>query len=238
MMDNSYEGKFIVIEGLDGSGKNTQFNLLVKRLKKNGHQIEKIDFPQYGTKSAGLVEEYLNGKYGCSEEVGPYKASIFYACDRYDASFKIRKWLEDGKIVISDRYIASNMGHQGGKIKNHQEREKYLKWLYDFEYGLLGIPKPDFNIILKTSPEFSIKLANKITDRIKKEKREAYLGDSGKHDIHEKDIEHLKNTLASYLKLTEEYPNEFKAIECIDNGNLLSPDIIHEKVWELVKEIL
>ena len=238
MIDNTYSGKFIVIEGLDGSGKNTQFNLLVKRLEENGHQIEKIDFPQYGKKSAGLVEEYLNGKYGSSEKVGPYRASIFYACDRYDASFKIKEWLEQGKIVISDRYIASNMGHQGGKIRDPQEREKYLKWLYDFEYDLLGIPKPDFNIILKTSPEFSIKLANKITDKIKKEKREAYLGDSEKHDIHEKDAEHLKNTLASYLKLTEEYPNEFKVIECIENDNLLPPDVIHEKVWKLVKEIL
>lgn len=238
MIDNSYPGKFIVIEGLDGSGKSTQKNLLVERLKKKRFRVEMIDFPQYGTKSAGLVEEYLNGKYGSSKEVGPYNASVFYACDRYDASFKIRKWLESGKIVICDRYVASNMGHQGGKINNKEEREKYLKWLYNFEYDFLKIPKPDINIILKTSPEFSMKLANKISDKIKIQKREAYLGDSTKKDLHEKDKSHLINTLDSYLKLVKEYPDEFQVIECLDNGNLLSPDIIHEKVWQLVKEIL
>ncbi len=232
------KGKFIVIEGLDGSGKSTQTNLLVERLKKIGQQVEKIDFPQYGTKSAGLVENYLNGSYGSSESVGPYRASVFFACDRYDASFKIRQWLEEGKLIISDRYIASNMGHQGGKIKDVNEREKYLKWLYDFEYNILSIPKPDLNIILKTSPEFSMKLANKISDKVKKEKREAYLGDSSKQDIHESDKCHLTNTLASYMKLIEEYPSEFKVIGCLEGDELLSPDIIHEKVWQLIEEIL
>lgn len=232
------QGKFIVIEGLDGAGKFTQLNLLAKRLEEEGYRIEKIDFPQYGTKSAGLVEEYLNGKYGSSEEIGPYRASVFYACDRYDASFKIRKWLKEGKIVISDRYVASNIGHQGGKIKDGKEREEYLKWLYDFEYGLLKIPKPDLNIILKTSPEFSMEMANNISDKVKRAKREAYLGDSTKQDLHEKDKEHLVNTLASYLRLVEEYPEEFKLIECIENEELLSIDIIKDKVWELVKEVL
>ncbi len=113
---NTYLGKFIVIEGLDGSGKSTQSKLLTQYLRKEGYKVEKIDFPQHGEKSAGLVDEYLNGKYGSSEEVGPYRASVFYACDRYDASFKIRKWLKEGKIVVSDRYVASNVGHQGGKI--------------------------------------------------------------------------------------------------------------------------
>lgn len=91
------QGKFIVIEGTDGSGKTTQFNLLVKRLVGEDHDIVTTDFPQYGQKSAGPVEEYLTGKYGDSESVGPYRASILFACDRYDASFRMRELLGGGQ---------------------------------------------------------------------------------------------------------------------------------------------
>ncbi|MBU4493296.1 MAG: thymidylate kinase, partial [Nanoarchaeota archaeon] len=107
------KGKFIVIAGTDGSGKATQIKILVKRLKDKGYEVEIADFPQYGKKSAALVEEYLNGKFGLAEEVGPYRASIFYACDRYAASFKIKEWLDEGKIVVSNRYVSANVGHQG-----------------------------------------------------------------------------------------------------------------------------
>ena len=239
MVKNTYSGKFIVFEGLDGSGKSTQTKLLIKRLKREGYKVATIDFPQHGEKSASLVDEYLRGKYGTAEEVGPYRGSIFYACDRYDAGFKIRKWLEDGKIVIADRYLASNIGHQGGKIiENKEEWRKFLKWLYDLEYNIFEIPRPNFNIILKTSPAFSLKLAHKVTDEEKKAKREAYLGDSSKQDIHESDKQHLANTLTSYLEAAKEYPQEFKVIECIENNNLLAPEVIHEKVWKLVEEIL
>ncbi|MBU3934477.1 dTMP kinase [Patescibacteria group bacterium] len=238
MIKNTSSGKFIVIEGLDGSGKSTQNNLLTNRLRKEGHRVEKTDFPQYGKKSAGLVEEYLNGKYGPSEEVGPYRASIFYACDRYDASFEIKKWLKEKKIVISDRYVASNIGHQGGKIKNKKEREKFFKWLYDLEYNFFGIPRPDFTFILKTSPSFSLKLANKITDKEKIAKRKAYLGNSSVRDIHEKDRQHLACALKSYLHIAELYPKEFKIIECIERDKLLPPEIIHQKIWGIIKGIL
>ena len=237
MKKNTYPGKFIVIEGLDGSGKSTQNNLLAKHLAKEGYKVERIDFPQYGTKSAGLVEEYLNGKYGSSEEVGPYRASVFYACDRYDASFKIRKWLKEGKIVVSDRYVASNIGHQGGKIKDKKERERFFKWLYNLEYNIFGIPKPDFTFILKTSPAFSLKLAHKITDEEKKKKRMAYLGKKIR-DIHEKDVRHLTHALKSYLHIAEIFPKEFKVIECIKGRELLSPEVIHLKIWKIIKRIL
>jgi len=171
----SKDFNFIVIEGPDGSGKATQTNLLIKTLKKKGHKIKKIDFPQYGKKSAGLVEEYLNGKYGKSTEVGPYRASIFYACDRYDASFKIKDWLKKGYIVVADRYISSNVGHQGGKIRNKLKRKKYIKWLYDLEYNIFEIPKPDITLILKTSTDFSYKLSLKIKDKVKRKKKSLYL---------------------------------------------------------------
>jgi dTMP kinase len=230
------KGKFFVFEGIDGSGKSTQTNLLAQYLTGKGYEVEKIDFPQHGEKSSGLVDEYLNGKYGSSENVGPYRASVFFACDRYSANFKIRKWIEEGKIVICDRYVTSNIGHQGGKIKDKEERRKYFKWLFDFEYNLFGIPKPDFTFLLKTSPEFSLKLSNKITNQEKIARRKAYLKDSETMDIHEKDRKHLSNALESFLQATEEFPENFEIIECIENGNLLSPEIIHQKIWEIIKK--
>ena len=237
MRKNPYKGKFIVFEGLDGSGKSTQTNLLVSHLNKEGYQTEKIDFPQYGTKSAGLVENYLNGKYGTSEEVGPYRASIFYACDRYDASFKIRKWLKERRIVVSDRYVASNIGHQGGKIKDKKERKKYIKWLYNLEYEIFRIPKPDITFILKTSPQLAKKMAPRIIDKKKKKKRIAYLG-SKIRDIHERDLNHLTQALNSYLETAKEFPKEFKVIESMENNKFIPPEIIHQKIWRIIKIIL
>jgi len=232
------KGKFIVFEGLDGSGKSTQTNLLVNYLKQRGREVVKIDFPQHGEGSSAMVDNYLNGKYGTAESVGPYIASVFYACDRYDAKDKIEEWLNNGKIVIADRYLASNIGHQGGKIKDKAERLKYFKWLYDFEFKLFKIPKPDINIILKTNVEFSKKLSNKITDEEKKAKRKAYLADDTIQDIHEKDQTHLHNALQAFLQAVEEFPEDFEVVECIESGKLLSPDIIHQKVIKIVKKIL
>ena len=238
IMKNTHNGKFIVIEGIDGSGKSTQTKLLVKRLKKEGKNTAIYDFPQYGSKSAGLIEEYLNGRYGVSKEVDPYRASIFYACDRYDASFKIGEWLNQGKILICDRYLASNIGHQGGKIKNKAERIKFIKWLYDLEYGIFGIPKPNITFILKTSPEFSMDLSSQITDKEKQNKRKTYLGNK-KRDIHENDSTHLRNSLNSYLEVAKEFPGDFRVIECIKNKKLLPIEIIHQKIWtEINKSIL
>ena len=182
---------------------------------------------------------FLIGKYGSAEEVGPYVASIFYATDRYDASFKIKKWLAEGKVIVSDRYLVSNLGHQGGKlIKSKTEWRKYVKWLYNLEYGIFGIPKPDYTFILKTSPEFSLKLANKITDKTKQARRKSYLGNSGKQDIHEKDKSHLANALNSYLLAAKEFPKDFKIIECLEKDNMLSPEIINQKIIKVVKSKL
>lgn len=230
-------GGFIVLEGIDGSGKSTQAKLLAKALEKEGYKISFIDFPQHGQKSAGLVDEYLTGKYGKkAKEVSPYQASVFYACDRYDASFKIRNLLKKGFIVIADRYIGSNVGHQGGKIKNLKERRKYLRWLYDLEYGIFKIPKPDINFILKIKPEIAQNLSKKIFDKEKLVKKKGYLGH--KKDIHEKDLDHLKDAEKAYLFVAKEFPKDFKVIECFGNKNLLSPESIHKKILQMTKEIL
>ena len=223
-------GKFIVIEGVDGSGKATQVKLLTDKLISKGIKVKKIDFPRYGEKSAGPIEEYLAGNYGSANEVGPYRASIFYAVDRYALSFQIKKWIDEGNIVIADRYIASNIGHQGGKIKSKAKREEYLKWLYNLEYGIFKIPKPDLTIILKVSVDFSYKLSK---NKSQKKKAVSFLGK--KKDIHENDKEHLKNSLNAYIELTKAYPRDFKFIDCMVGDNILSPEDINQKILKIIK---
>ena len=222
---NNILGKFIVIDGTDGSGKGTQTKILIDRLLQSGCKIKMADFPQYDTKSAGLVEEYLNGKYGHAKEVGPYRASIFYAVDRYDASFKIKKWLKNGYTIISNRYVTANMGHQGGKISDPVERKKYLDWLYELEYNLFQIPKPDLNIILHVDAA----IAQKLVDN--KGKRNYLKGK--KRDIHEDDINHLRDAEKVYLEIAKSYPN-FTLIECTKNSQILSREKIHEIIWDKI----
>lgn len=214
-----------MIEGTDGSGKGTQTELLKKRLIQAGFQVEQIDFPQYGERSATMIEDYLNGTFGTAEAVGPYRGSIFYAIDRYAASPKIRNWLANGIIVIANRYVGSNMGHQGGKILNKQEREAYFEWNYNLEYTIFDIPKPDINIILHVTPEISQQLVDK------KPAREYLSGK--KRDIHEDDLNHLRQAEAAYLHMAEIFP-EFTLIECVENQAILPIDAIHEKIWATV----
>src|SRR3989344_5307475 len=210
------KGNFFVFEGIDGSGKSTQSNLLSDFLKNQGRKVEKIDFPQYGKKSAALLENYLTGLYGTAEEVGAYRSSIFF---------------------VSDRYDVSNVGHQGGKlIHNKQEWEKYVDWLYDLEYNIFKIPRPDYTFILKISPELSMKMSNKITDPEKIKKRIAYLGDDKKQDIHESDKQHLADTLESYIEIAKKFPEEFKVIDCQQDEEFLPINVIQEKIKKLVQE--
>ena len=218
-------GKLIVIEGTDGSGKGTQTDLLISRLKNEGFEVEKADFPRYGNKSAGMVEEYLNGKFGSADEVGPYRASIFYACDRYAASFEIKKWLSEGKIVVSNRYVSANMGHQTGKIKDDAERNNFLEWVQDLEYNIFQIPKPDINILLFMPPEIGQKLVDKKGSR-------DYVGGE-KRDIHEADLNHLQNAANAYAYVAKKY--NWVNINCAPDGNLLSIEKIHDLLWDKIK---
>lgn len=229
-MKKSKKGKFIVIDGTDGSGKATQTELLKKRLKKEGHEVEILDFPQYGKKSAGLVEEYLNGKYGNAQDVGPYRASIFYACDRYDASFKIKKYLKEGKVVVSNRYVTANMGHQGGKINSARERRKYFKWLYDLEYKIFGISKPDLNIILHVDAAIAQKL---VDNKVKR----SYIKGNKKRDLHEKDLKHLRDAEKVYLEIAKTFPN-FSLVSCTDNKCIMSREEIQDMIWKKIIKIL
>lgn len=223
------KGKLIVIDGTDGSGKATQTNLLVEKLRNQGHKVELVDFPRYGQKSAALVEDYLNGKFGTAEEVGPYRASIFYAVDRYAASSEIKKWLSEGKIVISNRYVSSNMGHQTGKIKDPNERDKFLKWLEDLEFVKFGIPQPDVTIFLYVPPEVGRKLVEK------KGKRD-YIEGEKVHDIHTEDIGHLKEASEAYKYVAKKY--NWVVVDCTNEDNLKSIEEIHEVIWDKIKDII
>lgn len=224
------KGKFIVVEGIDGSGKGEQFKLLLRRLQKEGFKIATFDFPQYGKPSAFFVERYLNGRYGTLKEVGPYKASIFYALDRFDVGPKIKNWIDSGRVVVSNRYVPSNMGHQGAKIENVGERKKYLRWVHDFEYGIMGIPKPNASVILHVPANIAYYLIGKKRSR-------KYLGGK-QRDIHEGSIEHLQRAERTYLEMAKMFPKDFVIVECVKNNKLLTIGEIHEKIWKEVKKIL
>ncbi len=228
-MEN-FLGKLIVIDGTDGSGKATQTQILAQRLRDNGYQVEIADFPQYGKKSAGLVEEYLNGKYGAAEQVGPYRASLFYACDRYDASFQINNWLAQGKIVIANRYVSANMGHQGGKIADDLARQDFFNWLYNLEYEIFKIPRPDLNIILHVDAS----LAQQLVDN---KKARSYILNGAKRDIHEKDINHLRQAEKIYLAIAKTFP-DFYLIECCQNGQIMAREEISNLIWQEAMKIL
>lgn len=226
-MENK-QGKFIVIDGTDGSGKTTQLALLKEKLESEGYSVEVADFPQYNTKSAGLVEEYLSGKYGGADDVDPYKASIFYAVDRFDASAKINYWLSAGKIVLANRYTSASLGHQGGKIENPLERKIFFNWLYDLEYKIFEIPRPDLTIVLHVEPEISFKLA-------KNRNREDWVGKT--KDIHEDNINHLKKAEQTYLEIASSLPG-FRLVKCTHNNEMLSPEAIHFLVWLITGQII
>jgi dTMP kinase len=221
-------GKFIVIEGTDGSGKATQTKFLAEKLKTLGVPFELADFPQYGQPSGYFAEKYLRGEYGTAEEVGPYRGSLFYAVDRYDKSFDIRKWLAEGKMVISNRYVSANMGHQAGKIKNKSEREKFLKWLIELEYGIFDIPKPDLTILLYVPPEVGQKFVDQKGVR-------AYTKGK-KRDIHEADLKHLQDAGGAYLSVAKKYG--WTVIDYRNKDGILSLEEVQAKIWERVSGLL
>jgi dTMP kinase len=222
-------GIFIVIEGADGSGKGTQFKLLTERLKAVGYDVEVFDFPRYEEPSSHFVRKYLNGEYGAAADISPYTASLFYALDRYEAGPKIKKALISGKIVLSNRYVGSNMAHQGGKFTNLGEQRGFFIWEDGLEFELLGIPRPNMNIFLRVPAEVSYELIDKKAKRSYTDKT---------HDQHEGNMEHLKNSIATYDTLCKLFPKDFKAIDCAPDGKLLSIAEVNDKIWDQIKPIL
>lgn len=226
-----YPGKFIVIDGLDGSGKKTQADLLLERLRKDGYQVEMVDFPQYDSWSSEFVQRYLRGEFGTSKEVNPKQASYFYALDRFAASFQVKKWLQEGKIVISNRYVSANKGHQVGKVYTDEKKKEILDWINGMEYGDLGIPIPNLTLFLHMTPEIGQKLVNM------KSQREYLQGK--KMDIHEADINHLKDAEKAYIFCLDNDPVEnWKRIVCYEANEPRTIPAIHEDVYREVISLI
>lgn len=224
-----HPGLFIVLEGSDGSGKATQLNLLKERLQVVGYNVAVFDFPRYEEPSSHFVKRYLNGDYGPAADINPYTASLFYALDRFEAASKIRKALDDGKIVLSNRYAGSNMAHQGSKFTNTGEQRGFFVWADSMEFQLLGIPRPNLNIYLRVPAELSYKL-------IAKKAARSYTNAS--HDQHEADINHLKRAVETYDLLCQLFPKDFYAINCTDDGRMLSIPAINDLIWQHLQPYL
>lgn len=214
------KGLFIAIEGTDGTGKATQAALLGKYFRKIGKKVKVISFPRYGKSSAKLVEEYLNGKFGKSNQVNPYQGSMFYAIDRYAASAEIKSYLAQGYVVITNRYTFSNAAHQGGKIINQTLRKKYWQWLLDLEFIKLDIPEPDLTMLLYIPHEIGQQL-------IAKKKPRSYIK-KGSKDIHEKDLRHLNQAERAYLQLSKLYG--LVKVDCMRGETLLTPQEISDRI--------
>ena len=153
-------GKLFVIDGTDGSGKQTQFTKLKERLEKENIKYIEVSFPNYDSPSSSLVKMYLSGEFGeHANDVSPYIASTFYAADRY-ATYKkdFEEYYNNGGIILADRYTTANMVHQAGKIKDKKERKKFLDWLFDLEFNIYKIPKPDKVFFLNMPPKKSLEL--------------------------------------------------------------------------------
>ncbi len=222
------KGKIIVIDGTDGSGKTTQLHLLKEKLQAEGFGVEIADFPQYNHKSAGMVEEYLSGKYGSVNDVTPYQASIFYAVDRFDFGKQISDWLAEGKIILCNRYTSSNMAHQGCKIENPLERKVFFNWLSELEHDILKIPRPDLCLILRVEAEISQQMAK---DRA----REDWKGKT--KDIHEENLDHLKKAEQIYCEIAENNSN-YRLVNCVSEGTIMDREEISFLVWIYVSQML
>lgn len=223
-MNNST--KLIVLDGLDGCGKSTQFELLANKLKALGITCKPISFPEYDKKSSALVKMYLDGEISSSPNgVNAYAASSFYACDRY-ISYKLywEKDYLDGQVILASRYVSSNAIHQMSKL-SEDKWDEYLEWIEDYEYNRLGLPRPNKTIFLDMPLEVSRKL---ITSR--------YEGDESKRDIHEADYSYLEGCRRSALYASEKLGWEI--IQCSNGDAPLTIESIAEAIWSSVSELL
>ena len=222
-------GKLIIIEsGSDASGKATQTKILYERLINEGYNVKKVEYPNYESNSSALVKMYLNGDFGKNAtDVDPYIASTFYAVDRY-ASYKTEweEFYKNGGIILADRYTTSNMVHQASKM-DEKYRDKYLDWLFDYEYNFYKIPKPNGVIFLDVPVE--------ISQELMKDRKNKINGDS-KKDIHESDIKYLKKSYNNSIYIANKY-NWIK-INCVINNNLRSIEDINDEIYENVKRII
>lgn len=216
-------GLFIAIEGGDGSGKATHTELLVQYMIERGYDASKISFPRYGNDSAYYVENYLNGAYGEADDVPADLGVLPYAIDRYAASAELRQSLAtDKSVVIADRYMASNLAHQGTKVVDDTTRKEFYERTKITEYKVLGIPKPDVTIVLVMPTEH-------MQANVDKKAARSYT--DLKRDIHEASSDHLDRAKANFEELCKLYPEEFTAIHCTkESGEMRTIDDIQAEI--------
>jgi len=218
-------GKLIVFEGVDGSGKSTQFELMCDRLTKENVQFKRLIFPRYSEPSSALIKMYLGGELGENpDDINAYAASSFYAVDRY-ASF-IQDWHEyynSGGLIVTDRYTTSNALHQGAKMIA-SERSSFFKWLYDYEFGLLGLPEPDLVIYMDICAEFAAK-------RLKRRQSET----DTHADIHENEA-YLRKSVECGLQAANQFG--WCKISCISNNTERDKCEIHAEAYDKIKEFV
>ncbi|MBO4816942.1 MAG: thymidylate kinase [Bacteroidales bacterium] len=222
-----------VIEGLDGAGKSTQVRLLRKYLESVSGELEYIHFPRYDSPVYGdLISRFLRGDFGSINAVHPQLVALLYAEDRHGAAPELRKSLQEGRPILLDRYVYSNIAYQCAKIDDPNEREALRKWIDDTEYGDFGLPRPDLNLFLDVPIGF---VEKKLTADRKGENRE-YL--AGSRDIHEADINFQKKVRDVYLRQCEVDP-KFERIDCSGpDGTMLPPDKIFAKIKAAVDNTL
>lgn len=222
-------GQLFIIEGGDGSGKATQTALLVEHLRQDGYAVRSVSFPNYDSPAAMPIKMYLGGEFGHSPtDVNPYVASTFYAIDRF-ASFR-KDWkdfYESGGIIVADRYTTSNMVHQMIKYDDHQEREAFLGWLEDLEYGKYELPQPTAVILLDVPQE--------VSDQLMMHRQHKTGGATG--DIHENDAQHLRLVRQAYDELVNRYG--WVRIDCATKEKTMkSIETIHEQIYKEVRHTL
>lgn len=219
------ENLFIAIEGGDGSGKGTQAKLLEGNRRSTGRNVLRLSFPRYGESSALFAEQYLNGIYGGVNDVNPDLASLAYAIDRFAAKGDIEQALASGSDVLLDRYVGSNLAHQGAKIADTQARHEFYKRILDLEYGTLDLPQPEKNIVLLVPPNISQENVDK---------KEARTYTERKRDIHEADANHLELAKRNYEELCELFPSTFIPIDCMVGDTMRSIEDIRAEIAQIV----
>ncbi len=220
-------GKLIVFEGIDGSGKSTQFKMMCKRLEEEGLDFKRLVFPQYSEPSSALIRMYLGGEFGTRpDDVNAYAASTFYAVDRFASFNKIwRDYYNAGGIILADRYTTSNAIHQGSKVQGN-DRCSFFRWLYEFEYELIGLPKPDAVLYM------DVPLQTAAAQLIH---RQTETGTSA--DIHEADMEYLEKCCLAGNDAAVYY--SWHKVRCTDNGEMRGMQDIHNEIYDFLKaEIL
>lgn len=217
----------IVLEGLDGAGKSTQIELLRKYYEERGREVKFLHFPRYDSPVYGeLIAKFLRGELGGINEVHPYLIALLFAGDRGDAAKMINEWLNNGFVVILDRYLYSNIAFQCAKIEDKTSSSELRDWIFDAEYGHFAIPKPDLNLFLDVPLAFvdsKLKAARNGDDR-------EYL--KGAKDIHEESIHFQERVREVYLDECKK-GGDLVRVDCSsEDGSMLPPDSIFKRIKE------